>query len=99
MKYPKLPKGYSIRGADLGRCNRITIPEYGGKFLLRKLKLNNGGYDEGGAYWGHAMDGTGIYHAVSESDLTPTQEMFTWARDRRQAKSRIKEEFPYARFY
>ncbi len=38
-------------GAPMGRHTGPTI-SYGGKITLQRVRLNSGGYDNGGAYWG-----------------------------------------------
>lgn len=61
----KLSKGYSYRGADMGRRNFCQVVESGArlKLHLQRLQLDSGGYDKGGAYWGHPND---IFVAWSE---------------------------------
>lgn len=49
-------KGYTQYGAFLGRNRRseFSIPEdTTAKLRLRRVRLDSGGYDKGGAYWGH----------------------------------------------
>ncbi len=80
-------------GAPLGRH---TGPDYldaaAGKVCLRRVTLNSGGYDKGGAYWGIGAplwecldrDGNGrIFRAVS----------------RNAAKLLILADFPEVKFY
>jgi hypothetical protein len=57
----QLPKVSTRYGAPMGRADsRIA-----GKCRLQRIHLNSGGYDSGGAYWGHgkplwvAMDSDG----------------------------------------
>jgi hypothetical protein len=38
----------------MGRHSRPTL-DFGEKLYLRRVHLNSGGYDTGGAYWGHGM--------------------------------------------
>ena len=85
-------KGYSQYGAQMGR--NATDPDGRLKFdttaklSLRKVPLNSGGYDPGGAYWGageplwYAADGEGRF-------------MYLRAPDRAKAKA----QFPNAKFY
>lgn len=56
---PKLPtdKGYMgdpRRGASLGRPDRPSLGAGAvvSKFYLQRVRINSGGYDSGGAYWG-----------------------------------------------
>ena len=80
-------------GAPMGR---FTGPEYldtdAGKIYLRRVPLDSGGYDSGGAYWGlgqplwETMDqeGNGFIFRASSRDT---------------AKRHILETFPDAAFY
>jgi hypothetical protein len=43
--------GNSQRGAALGRVSKHGAPD-SLRFTLRRVKLDSGGYDQGGAYWG-----------------------------------------------
>lgn len=47
-------KGYSSWGADMGRSNRDNGC-LEGKVSLVSVPINSGGYDPGGAYWGHGQ--------------------------------------------
>lgn len=40
-------------GAPMGR--NIRDPHLLGKVSLRRVRLDQGGYDQGGAYWGHGQ--------------------------------------------
>jgi hypothetical protein len=51
MKNPT-PKVDCSRGAPLGRFTGASDPGAQGKFYLRHVPLDSGGYDAGGAYWG-----------------------------------------------
>jgi hypothetical protein len=44
-------KGYGSHGASLGRRNTLSL-DYAGEVMLRRVPLDEGGYDPGGAYWG-----------------------------------------------
>lgn len=57
-------------GAPMGRAGNLCDSETSERFHVRKLRLDSGGYDQGGAYWGH---GASLYHATSESG---SHEMF-----------------------
>lgn len=51
-----LPPAFTQYGASMGResdapGNFVDVP---GGCRLRRVPLNDGGYDEGGAYWGHS---------------------------------------------
>jgi len=84
-------------GAPMGR---FTGPEpygidteKGDKWQLQHCPLDSGGYDKGGAYWGH---GERLYWACNESG----EETFFRAHHRERAKDYIRAEYdPKARFY
>lgn len=42
-------------GAPMGRHTGNPDPDAQGRFQLRKVNLDSGGYDSGGAYWGHGQ--------------------------------------------
>jgi hypothetical protein len=39
-------------GSPMGRSNVGSVPDSGIRIYDRKIRLNSGGYDAGGAYWG-----------------------------------------------
>jgi hypothetical protein len=43
------------RGAPMGRSNRGEKPE-GKRIFCRKIRLYDGDYDKGGAYWGYVKE-------------------------------------------
>lgn len=45
--------GDRARGASLGRASRGAVESPGERLHLRGIRLDSGGYDPGGAYWGH----------------------------------------------
>jgi hypothetical protein len=61
---------------------------------LRRVRLDAGGYDEGGAYWGR---GGPLYHACEYR--TDGLDYFFRARDRQHAKEVVLARYPNARFY
>ena len=84
-------KAYSQYGASMGRPDRTAEAETVMKPHLERVRLNSGGYDPGGAYWGH---GAPLYVAWGDG-----QEMFFRARDRREAKEIARGVFKNAKFY
>lgn len=46
-------KGYTQYGASMGR--RSDYNNLAGKVHLVRVKLDSGGYDKGGAYWGSGV--------------------------------------------
>lgn len=95
-------------GSRMGRRN--TLPDNRtGAFKLRLVRLRwVGDYDEGGAYWGNTR-GTWIYRATNTADASGgynTQgapgcliEIFVRATSRAEAKAKVREELPKARFW
>lgn len=94
MLGPKEPDtgwmGDRTRGASLGRPNRGDAVPQLARWTLQRVRLDQGGYDRGGAYWGQ---GERLYWA-SCSDV----ERFFRAPDRDSAKATVRSEFPDARF-
>ena len=93
-----LEKGCSARGADMGRVEWLPRDSNAtGLLQLRRLRLIDGGYDEGGAYFGYPED---VYHAEGDLDGEPTRtRLFTRADSRRDAKDNIRERLPNVRFF
>jgi len=96
-KPPELPNGVSQWGAQMGRRDNIEDPDAPVKFHLVKMKLVDGGYDQGGAYWGYVW-GQPVWRAIGE-DEDMVNEMFIRARTRGEAKASVLKAFPKARFY
>ena len=80
-------------GAPMGRR---TGPDYletsEGKIHLVRVRLNSGGYDSGGAYWGI---GAPLWYA---EDLDGNCRFFR-AASRDMANAAIRADFPDAQFY
>jgi hypothetical protein len=88
------PKGWygdPRRGAALGRSAHHSTAE-GGKFFLRKVRLDNGGYDANGTYFGH---GDPLYWCT---DCDEVDFVFR-AESRAAARAHVLEQYPEARFY
>ncbi len=89
-------------GARLGRGTRAesnaTGPE-AVKVTLQRVRINQGGYDSGGAYWGL---GAPLYWACVKYPNDPARQsvdMWFRAPDRSGAKDHVRAQFPQARFY
>lgn len=66
------------------------------RFHLRRVRLDSGGYDSGGAYWGH---GGQLFEAFTD-DGAEFLTVRAWERDGREAaKAEVRETYPRARFY
>lgn len=111
---PPLSRGCSSRGADMGRTSTLPAVNVSNpRFHLVRVRLDSGGYDSGGAYWGH---GKPLYRAVSvdkmptayrmwgDGDITSTGrvdhvERFVRADSRDEAKAAIRGAIPTATFF
>lgn len=62
------------------------------KFYLRKHRLNNGGYDSSGFYWGA---GPLFYYESTDGNHTG----YIRGIDRAEAKTKLTEKFPTAEFF
>jgi hypothetical protein len=85
--------GATKYGAQMGR---YTGPDYlceeSGRMYLRRVRIDSGGYDQGGAYWGL---GAPLYECQDQDGNT---RIFR-ARDRDAAKAAIRADFPAATFF
>lgn len=82
------------RDSTSERDLRQLAPEYV-KLALRRVHLDSGGYDSGGAYWGH---GEPLYRADDEAGLGEVT-LYLRARDRAHAKELVRVKLPNARFW
>jgi len=83
------------RGAALGRPTIHDAPDtFCGRLVLRKVRLDSGGYDENGTYFGWGPPA--LYWYASESgDI----DAMVRADSREKAREKILEKYPSARFY
>ena len=86
------PKVSCRYGAPLGRVSRFNLDTDAGRIYLRRVPLNSGGYDTGGAYWGL---GAPLFAAMDDSGMV----YFLRARNRDAAKAAVLDVAPDARFY
>lgn len=93
MRNP-VPQTSNRYGAPMGRryTERFTLEALGTPLYLRRIRLNSGGYDAGGAYWGLGPPLFYVEDGVGNS-------RFFRARDRAEAKAKILEDWPDATFY
>jgi hypothetical protein len=93
MPYESIVKPVnSPYGAPMGRHTGAFIDTCAGKLYLRRIRINSGGYDAGGAYWGL---GAPLYECQDQDGNTITLR----ARNRDEAKRQIAQEWEGARFY
>jgi hypothetical protein len=89
------PKGWGgdpKRGAALGRPS-IHEGFIEGKMVLRRIRLDRGGYDSNGTYFGVGMP---LYWYADEGGSVDD---VLRAPDRASAKAEILKKYPKARFY
>lgn len=92
MSRDHTPPVGSRYGAPMGRRSDGSLDPEAGRFRLVRIRLNLGGYDAGGAYWGlgvplwRAEDGDG-------------RGLWFRARDRAAAKETLRRDYPEAQFY
>ena len=72
-------------GAPMGRFSLTTRIDWDARLYLRRVPLDSGGYDRGGAYWGRDIP---LYACGDGDDW-----VFLRARDRDAAKLIIREEY------
>jgi hypothetical protein len=93
---PEFPPVYGVNcayGAPMGRPSVNQEDRDNPKISLQRVRINSGGYDSGGAYWGV---GAPLWWAGSDGG-----EYSEWfrARDRQAAKDIVRHAIPGARFY
>lgn len=84
------------RGAALGRPTvlpKTVSAETVGRLYLRRVRIDGGGYDPNGTYFGH---GGPLYWCA---DADGTVDFMLRAHDREDAKVQVREEIPGARFW
>lgn len=92
MPHP-LPDVGGRYGAPMGRPDRCPNAS-ADRWRLRRVPINSGGYDQGGAYWGL---GPALWNGFTEDGDT---DVFFRARDRDAAKAHIRAEHDEdARFF
>lgn len=77
-------------GSQMGRRS-VFPPSPTQRLHLVRVRLDSGGYDQGGAYWGH---GQPLYCAYSDET-----EYYTRADCRADAVNWVRERLPQAKFY
>lgn len=101
MPLPKLAPVNCSRGAPMGRCNTFDLdPETNDRFCLQAMRMVDGDYDSGGAYWGGwSREHGGMWHAYCCNGHGEEAELFIRAKTREQAKEQVREHYPNARFF
>lgn len=88
----QFPDVNSTYGAPMGRWTSARDAHPAGPCRLFRVRLDSGGYDDGGAYWGIDRPGFGepLYCATDEENFR----RFTRAADRRSAETYFESKFP-----
>jgi hypothetical protein len=107
-----LPKGCDYRGAQMGRVTTLPIDRSVPlKYAMIKLNLVDYDYDVKGSYWGHSPLNGDIYWAKSDEEIATKfttdystgrvehSQIFVRARNRKEAKERVREWVSNAKFY
>lgn len=92
MTFNPTPDVSSRYGAPMGRRSSGNLAPEAGPLYLRHVRLDRGGYDPGGAYWGLG----GPLYCVADQDGAL---VFFRARSRDAAKAHVRADYPDARFY
>lgn len=94
------PRGWGgdpSRGAALGRATIADAPTNQPiKLYLRRVRLDSGGYDRNGTYFGV---GTPLYWVSGEDAEGNEVDYMVRAYDRDDAKDEVRKRYPLARFY
>lgn len=93
MSRPNPTPAVSCRyGAPHGRPRVGTLKTDANPLYLARVRLDAGGYDAGGSYWGL---GQPLFHVADQAGNSH----FLRAADRDDAKAKIREAHPGARFF
>lgn len=76
-----------------GTTHKITVTDDAKPFRLVRCRLNSGGYDAGGAYWG--IGEPLYYYEGPLSDISG----YVRGRTREHAKANVRAAHPKAKFY
>jgi hypothetical protein len=95
--------GDPARGAQLGRPTTdpadVAAAASPFRFYLQRVRLDAGGYDSGGAYWGVGAPLYRFEAGEGADDLTEWPAGFLRARTRADAKRQLRDTYAGARFY
>jgi|SRR5262245_6381066 len=87
--------GDPARGAALGRADHLDGWR-GRKWSIRRVRINRGGYDDSGAYWGI---GAPLFRCATDDDKPGLCLVHIRAKDRSAARAEIARDYPGARFF
>jgi hypothetical protein len=99
MSRIEFPKVHSKYGAPMGRGgveprDLVTLTAHAPdcRLFMHRVEINGGGYDSGGAYWGHGKPLWRAWFVDANGDEVETF-FRAWTRDE------AKAQFPGRRFY
>lgn len=75
----------------MGRAS-VFSPDFSGRLRCQRVRIDSGGYDRGGAYWGHGVQA--LYCAWADG-----VEFYTRARNRHAARAHVLAMMPQAKFF
>lgn len=94
------PNVSSRYGAPMGRQNITDAdPELPITLHLWTMKLVDGDYDVGGAYWGCGFNGEFLCVAFAKQEGVIVVRIVLRAKNRKDAKAQVRETYPHAKFY
>jgi hypothetical protein len=88
----KLERADTSRGAPMGRPSEPLH----GRCAVQLMRMSDGAYDAGGAYWGCGTPQTGYMYVAQDPD---GHQAFTRARSREEAKDNFRKENNGVTFY
>jgi hypothetical protein len=80
-------------GAPMGRPSTRPDADFYGVLRIARVRLDAGGYDSGGAYWG---DGAPLYRVWDQQTAGCQIEWFTRAATRADVLSKVRTRYPNA---
>ncbi|MCA2999647.1 MAG: hypothetical protein ING75_13710 [Rhodocyclaceae bacterium] len=97
----KFTKAYDYRGSSMGRRACLGDRKSPVKLYLNKVRLNAGGYDSGGAYWGSGEKVGHLWVAFGEetTDQGEQIEIFVRGFTRDKAKQAVLAERSNVSFF
>lgn len=89
-----LSKACSQYGADMGRRSTPCPEDFSGTFSALEVFLDDGGYDEGGAYWGR-VEGSALWRISAETEEEQVEQWHR-AKDFAALQAHIQRAYPLA---
>jgi hypothetical protein len=86
-------------GAPMGRGACHASPDYAGLVRIERVRMVDGDYDRGGAYWGGGGLPLFVVWSVDVDDDNAAIEYFERAPNRESMKAAVRKRYPNVRFY